>query len=133
MYIFGEPVKFPIEDVTPTYLSEGVLSTLRQADFKATSVLHDSGCISKLSQMPVVIIPIHFDRDPVLHQPSCQRSIVIRTFITNDFMTGIAAQPDKHLPVKVRDFFAILFFFINKKKMFCLLAWLFLRYFICIV
>ena len=101
VYIFGEPVKFPIEDITPTYLSEGVLSTLRQVDFKATSVLRDSGYISKLSQMPIVIVPIHFDRDPVLHQPSCQRSIVIRTFITNDFMTGIAAQPDKHLPVKV--------------------------------
>ena len=104
MYIFGDPVKFPIEDITPTYLSEGVLSTLRQADFKATSVLHDSGYISKLSQMPIVIIPVHFDRDPILNQPSCQRSVVIRTFITNDFMTGIAAQPDKHLPVKVSIF-----------------------------
>lgn len=101
MYIFGESVKFPVEDITPTYLTEGVLSSLRQADYVATKVLNDSKCTQKLSQMPLVIIPLHFDRDISRHQPSCQRSIVIRTFITHDFMTGIAAQPDKHLPLKV--------------------------------
>lgn len=101
MYIFGGAIRYPIEDVTPTYLTNGVLSTLRQADYLATSVLHESGCMSKLSQMPVIIVPLHFDRDPISHQPSCQRSIVIRTFITNDFMTGIAATPGKHLPIEV--------------------------------
>ena len=57
-----------------------------------------------LSQMPVVLIPIHFDRDPELRPmvPSCQRSLVIRTFITSDFMTGIPATPGKHLPLHVR-------------------------------
>ncbi len=53
--------------------------------------------------MPVVLIPIHFDRDP--HQrpftPSCQRSVVIRTFISSDFMTGVPATPGKHLAVEV--------------------------------
>lgn len=101
VYIFGDPVKFPLEDITPTYLTEGVLSTLRQADFVATKVLQDSKCIHKLSQMPIVIVPLHFDRDPSQHLPSCQRSIVIRTFLTHDFMTGTAAQPDKHLAVSV--------------------------------
>lgn len=101
VYIFGEPVKFPVEDITPTYLTEGVLSTLRQADYLATKVLHDAGCVHRLSQMPIVIVPLHFDRDPSQHKPSCQRSIVIRTFMTHDFMTGVPATPDKHLPLSV--------------------------------
>ena len=53
--------------------------------------------------MPVVLVPLHFDRDPLCHQPSSQRSAVIRTFITADFMTGIAAQPGKHIPEDVSD------------------------------
>lgn len=57
--------------------------------------------MKSLSQMPVVLIPIHFDRDPLSRVPSCQRSVVIRTFITNDFMTGIPAEPGKHIPEQV--------------------------------
>ena len=59
--------------------------------------------VSCISQMPLVLVPIHFDR--VVEnkiQPSCQRSIVIRTFITSDFMTGVAAVPGQDIPVKVR-------------------------------
>ena len=51
--------------------------------------------------MPIVLIPVHFDRDPIDHIPSCQRSVVIRTFITNDFMTGVPATPGKHIPLEV--------------------------------
>lgn len=101
VYVFGGAVKYGIEDVTPTFLTAGVLSTLRQADYMASKVLQETDSFSKLSQMPVVITPLHFDRDPIIHQPSCQRSIVIRTFITNDFMTGIAAVPGKHIPEEV--------------------------------
>ena len=60
-----------------------------------------SGLLSKISQMPVVLIPVHFDRDPIDHIPSCQRSVVIRTFITNDFMTGVPATPGKQIPMEV--------------------------------
>ncbi|XP_022085524.1 GMP synthase [glutamine-hydrolyzing]-like [Acanthaster planci] len=98
VYIFGDPVKETITDITPTFLTPGVLGTLRQADHLAQSELMRSGYYNKISQMPVVLVPLHFDRDPTMHQPSCQRSVVIRTFITNDFMTGIPAQPGKHLP-----------------------------------
>ena len=58
---------------------------------------------SKISQMPVVLVPIHFDRNPEDRPlvPSCQRSVVIRTFITADFMTGIPATPDQHIPSSV--------------------------------
>ncbi len=58
--------------------------------------------MNKVAQMPVVMVPLHFDRDPLEHTPSCQHSVVIRTFITQDFMTGIAAVPGKHLPEEVR-------------------------------
>ena len=57
--------------------------------------------VEKISQMPIVLIPVHFDRDPIDHIPSCQRSVVIRTFITCDFMTGIPATPGKQIPVEV--------------------------------
>ena len=63
----------------------------------------DSGFTAKVSQMPVVLVPIHFDRSGGSHQPSCQHSAVIRPFITADFMTGIAAMPGKHIPEEVRD------------------------------
>ena len=43
----------------------------------------------------------HFDRDTAANTKSCQRSIVIRAFITEDFMTGVPAIPDKHIPFAV--------------------------------
>jgi len=51
--------------------------------------------------MPIILTPLHFDRDPLQKQPSCQRSVVIRTFITSDFMTGIAATPGNEVPEEV--------------------------------
>jgi len=59
-----------------------------------------AGSVQTLSQMPVVLIPVHFDRDVMSHSPSCQRSIVLRPFVTADFMTGISAQPGKHISVE---------------------------------
>uniref|UniRef100_A0A9L0S3X9 GMP synthase (glutamine-hydrolyzing) n=1 Tax=Equus caballus TaxID=9796 RepID=A0A9L0S3X9_HORSE len=101
VYIFGPPVKEPPTDVTPTFLTTGVLSTLRQADFEAHNILRESGYAGKISQMPVILTPLHFDRDPLQKQPSCQRSVVIRTFITSDFMTGVPATPGSEIPVEV--------------------------------
>ncbi|XP_039598704.1 GMP synthase [glutamine-hydrolyzing]-like [Polypterus senegalus] len=51
--------------------------------------------------MPVILTPLHFDRDPLQKQPSCRRSVVIRTFITSDFMTGIPATPGNQIPEEV--------------------------------
>lgn len=45
VYIFGSPVKEPPTDITPTFLTTGVLSTLRQADFVAHAILRESGKI----------------------------------------------------------------------------------------
>ena len=71
--------------------------------------------------MPVVLLPLHFDREPystkvyiesykMIHAKriivlyikvtSCQRSIVLRPFISKDFMTGVAAIPGNHIPVE---------------------------------
>ena len=103
-YVFGEAVKMPVHDVTPTFLTPQVLATLREADDRAHAVLRKRDCYSLVAQMPVILIPIHFDRD---HVPGCnretsvQRSIVIRTFITEDFMTGVPAVPDQHIPFDV--------------------------------
>lgn len=100
-YIFGGAVTYPVHDITPTFLTPIVLSTLRQVDYVGHSILHNSGHMGSISQMPIILIPIHFDRDVVSRNPSCQRSAVIRTFITHDFMTGIPGTPNKHLPLVV--------------------------------
>lgn len=100
-YIFGDSVKFPVQDVTQTYLTPHVLSQIREADSIATNTLMSKGFGRAVSQMPVILIPIHFDRDVVSRQQSCQRSVVIRTFITEDFMTGVPAIPNRHIPIEV--------------------------------
>lgn len=88
-YIFGGSVRETVHDVTPTLLTSNVVATIRQADYLATQVLNESGYLDKVSQMPVVLLPVHFDRDPLCRAPSCQHSVAIRPFITQDFMTGI--------------------------------------------
>ena len=60
-----------------------------------------AGYSSKISQMPIILTPLHFDRDALQKQPSCRRSVVIRTFITSDFMTGIPATPGNQIPEEV--------------------------------
>ncbi|XP_030758663.1 GMP synthase [glutamine-hydrolyzing] isoform X2 [Sitophilus oryzae] len=100
-YVYGGIVKEPLPDVTPTYLTGNVLATLRQCDDVAMTVLQNSGHMASVSQMGVILIPLHFDRDQALRIPSCQRSVVIRPFCTQDFMTGRAAVPGKDLPIDV--------------------------------
>lgn len=101
-YIFGESVKCAVTTITMTTLTPQVIDQLREADHVATSELQKQGYGSLVSQMPIILIPIHFDREVALtrHQ-SCQRSVVIRTFITEDFMTGVPAIPNKQIPFKV--------------------------------
>ena len=66
-----------------------------------------------LLQMPVVLIPIHFDRDSSQRLPSCQRSIVLRPFVSSDFMTGVPGQPDVHLPHQVGSEFVFIYLFFS--------------------
>ena len=60
--------------------------------------------------MPVVLLPVHLNhllrpvetRSLVVH--SVQRSVVLRPFITNDFMTGAPAVPGSDdMPLDVSD------------------------------
>ncbi|XP_014681879.1 PREDICTED: GMP synthase [glutamine-hydrolyzing]-like [Priapulus caudatus] len=103
VYIFGGRVKEPVLEITPTFLTSGVLSTLRQADHVAMTVLASRNLTRVISQMPVILVPVHFDRDTTYRVPSCQRSVVVRTFITSDFMTGIPATPGKQIPIEALD------------------------------
>uniref|UniRef100_A0A1B0D9P4 GMP synthase (glutamine-hydrolyzing) n=1 Tax=Phlebotomus papatasi TaxID=29031 RepID=A0A1B0D9P4_PHLPP len=99
-YIFGEPVQYQITDITHTHISRKTLAQLRVADAIVNEALQAYGCIRRISQMPVVLIPLHFDRDPANRMPSCQRSIVLRPFLTNDFMTGVPILPgSENLPM----------------------------------
>jgi len=101
VYVFGKKIQHPIEDVTPTFLAPNILSTLRQADHLANTILLEKDMMKCVSQMPIILVPLQFDRDPIMRLPSCQRSIVIRTFVTNDFMTGIPATPGKEIPEEI--------------------------------
>lgn len=102
-WVFGKQVKYPVNEITPTTLTPQVLSILREADSKAQTILHETNYNNRISQMPVILIPIHFDRDTVLRQPqpSCQYSIVLRTFVTEDFMTGIPVTINDQVPASV--------------------------------
>lgn len=102
-WVFGKQVPYQVNEITPTTLTPQVLSTLREADARAQAILQETKYHSKISQMPVILIPIHFDRDTVLRQPqpSCQYSIVLRTFLTEDFMTGVPVTINDQVPAEV--------------------------------
>ncbi len=100
-YVFGGLVEHPIQDVTPTFLTPIVLSTVRQADHLANQVLRSTKTMGNLSQMPVVLLPVHFDRSVVERSASLQRSVALRPFKTNDFMTGLPAVPGEDIPEEV--------------------------------
>ncbi|CAB3404160.1 unnamed protein product [Caenorhabditis bovis] len=106
-YVFGEQVEYPVHGVTVTHLVQPIIEKLQRADKAATDILFgrvkgqhgqklpDVG--RKVQQMPVVMIPVDFDRDETMPN-SFKHSFVLRPFITSDFMTGIAAVPGVHIP-----------------------------------
>ncbi|XP_067622443.1 GMP synthase [glutamine-hydrolyzing] isoform X2 [Eurosta solidaginis] len=101
-YIYGDPVQYQITDITHTSLNNYVLNQLREADAVANEIIIQAGLHKKISQIPIVLIPVHFDRDPTNRIPSCCRSIVLRPFLTNDFMTGVPVIPGSvQLPTQV--------------------------------
>ncbi|CAG9532749.1 unnamed protein product [Cercopithifilaria johnstoni] len=109
LYVFGNAVDYPVNDVTRTYLNGFTIGLVKWADRIAYDVLcglDENGkrdyalevCLQRIQQMPVVMVPVHFDRDPLERKASMLRSFVLRPFITNDFMTGVAALPGKDIP-----------------------------------
>lgn len=97
VFMFGRPVADSPDTVTKTCLTTDVLDKLRLVDHAVNEVLTRHGLLRKLSQVPIVMIPVGFDK-PTGY------SVVIRTFLTNDFMTGVPAVPGSdYMPLAVLD------------------------------
>ena len=96
VYVIGDKLQKPIMDITPTFPTPEAVEQLREADRRVNDVLHAYQLQERLSQVPVILFPVPFGHPG-------QRSIAIRTFITNDFMTGRAAMPGIDLPEEALD------------------------------
>jgi GMP synthase (glutamine-hydrolysing) len=108
--------------VTRTSLTPDIIDKARACDYHAMTVMKRyEHAYSALSQMPVVLIPIQFDRQIYLNEQdeehervvlltrlrliasSFQHSVVLRTFLTKDFMTGRPAVPGETFPLDMLD------------------------------
>ncbi len=89
-YFFGNPMHGAVTQITPTHLGRAEIRQLRAADHIVTEIMQAHGLTRTLRQVPVILLPLGFGHEGA-------RSIVIRTFITNDWMTGIPAVPGVHL------------------------------------
>jgi len=91
VYVFGEKIVAVSEDITPTLLQPESIEQLRAADKIVNDVLLKYNLTQTLSQVPVISFPVSFGKKN-------GRSIGIRPFITNDFMTGRPAVPEIDIP-----------------------------------
>jgi GMP synthase (glutamine-hydrolysing) len=91
VYVFGDRLEEQPRDITPTFPEPEAMQQLRDADAHVNEVIRKYDLNEKLSQVPVVSFPVNFGKPG-------ERSIGIRTFITNDFMTGVPAIPEIHMP-----------------------------------
>lgn len=92
VYLFGDVYSKPVKQITPTYLTPDVVTQLQAADAIVNQILFEYDLTQSITQVPVILVPIGFDVE-------ANRSIAIRTMITNDFMTGIPAVPGEHIPI----------------------------------
>jgi GMP synthase (glutamine-hydrolysing) len=98
-YCFGGPAPGPYKQITPTLPCKQALDQLRAADDVVNRALIKANLTTKLSQVPVISFPVDFEQNG---SSTVKRSIAIRTFITNDFMTGVPAQPGTdYMPLQV--------------------------------
>ena len=96
-FAFGKPVaRNNLNSITVTHLTPDAILQLQQADDAVNSILLEYNLTKILSQVPVISIPA----DTGLKNHRC---IVIRPFITRDFMTGVPALPGKDLPLEALD------------------------------
>ena len=100
-FVFGGKVEGPFKAITPTYPRPEALVQLRAADHACNQLLIENNLTTILSQVPIVSFPIDFDAAGQTTDTT-KRSIAIRTFITNDFMTGVPAVPGgPEMPIDV--------------------------------
>ncbi|EPY18616.1 GMP synthase [Strigomonas culicis] len=93
VYAFGAPLKESPQTVTKTLLCPAVMDQLREADDIVNRTLQKHHLVRALSQVPVVLIPVGFEK-------ASSYSVVVRTFLTNDFMTGVPATPgSEYMPL----------------------------------
>lgn len=92
VYVFGAPLtEGHYRSITRTLLTPDAIAQLQQADEIVNRILLQFHLIKSLSQVPVILFPIDFSQAG--EDNAGKRSICIRTFITNDFMTGVPALP----------------------------------------
>jgi GMP synthase (glutamine-hydrolysing) len=91
VYAFGGRITGVSDDITPTLLTPDSIEQLRAADKIVNGVLLEYDLLKKLSQVPVISFPAPFGKKG-------NRSIGVRAFITNDFMTGRPAVPGVDIP-----------------------------------
>lgn len=111
VYIFSdERIDETPHFTTHTPLTEQIVEQLQEADDIALTLLRKHNCYQKISQMPVVLVPVDFQANdprnfgygwiekknthPVL------RSICLRPFMSDDFMTGLPALPVETIPME---------------------------------
>ena len=117
-----------INQVTRTSLTRDIVDKARACDYHAMMIMKRHNAYNSISQMPVVLIPIQFDRQIYLNDyeeinrngdhveeriipltrlrpiaSSFQHSVVLRTFLTKDFMTGRSAVPGETFPLEMLD------------------------------
>ncbi|CAF0785237.1 unnamed protein product [Adineta steineri] len=108
VYILGKKIlDTEITQITRTTLTPDIIDKARACDYHAMVIMKHHGAYSSISQMPVVLIPVEFDRqnraDENEKRNDGQHSIVLRTFLTKDFMTGRPAVPGETFPLDMLD------------------------------
>ena len=124
VYVLGKKIlDVEITQITRTTLTPDIIDKARACDYHAMMIMKRHNAYSAISQMPVVLIPIQFDRQIYLNDheegnnqeriipltrlrpiaSSFQHSVVLRTFVTKDFMTGRPAVPGETFPLEMLD------------------------------
>lgn len=93
VYMSGEPISEPVKEITPTHLTLEVLDQLREAHSIVDQVLREFEIYNDITEVPVISVPLPFGK-------AGNRSIAIRTIITNDYMTGRIARINQEFPVQ---------------------------------
>src|SRR5690606_5874569 len=78
VYIFGGKIAQPIKEITQTHLTSEVIEQLQEADAIVNELLMQYELTQSITQVPVILAPLGWGKPQ-------QRSIAIRTMITNDF------------------------------------------------
>ncbi|ETO10515.1 hypothetical protein RFI_26859 [Reticulomyxa filosa] len=94
VFLFGHALSGHQSSITKTLLIPDVINQLRECDDIVNQLLLSNDLLHTIAQVPVVLFPSNFGVEGA-------RSICIRPFISRDFMTGVPAVIDTHLPEKI--------------------------------